>query len=152
MIVGIQLPLTMTPKQIAQRWFEELWNNHDPAVIAELMDPSSSGVTEGGPIKGPAEFRAAVYDPLIAAFPDFKVKIEGTVAEQDEVVVRWTANATHRGQMAQLSATGKRVRFSGMTWLRFRGGKIVEGSDSYNLHGLMAFLSTGLESASVRRG
>lgn len=142
----------MNPKQIAQRWFEEVWNKKNPAVIAELMDASAAGVTEAGPIKGPAEFKQLAYDPLIAAFPDVKVVIDGMIAEQNEVATRWTLSATHKGPLAHLAATGKRVTFSGMTWQRFKDGKMIAGADSYNLHGVLAFLATDAESASVRRG
>lgn len=141
----------MNAKQIAQRWFEEVWNRKNPAVIAELMDPSAEAFAEGGTIRGPDEFRSAIYEPLVAAFPDVRIAIDGLVAENDEVVVRWTVTATHQGPLAGINPTGKQVRFSGMTWQRVRQGKIVAGSDSYNFHGLLAFLSTGTESASVRR-
>lgn len=142
----------MNTKQIAQKWFDELWNKKNSDVIDELLDDSVCGVSEGGEIKGPCEFRSAVYEPLVAAFPDVKVTIDGLVAEEDEIVIRWTASATHAGPFAHLKATGKRVKFSGMTWQRIKNGKIVAGADSYNLHGLLALLESDAESGSVRRG
>ena len=141
----------MDNKQVARRWFQEVWNNKNPAVISELMDASAVGVTEGGEIKGPDQFRAAVYEPLVQAFPDAKISLDGLIAEGDDVVIRWTVTATHKGPLMHLEPTERRVRFSGMTWQRFRDGKIVGGSDSYNFHGLIAFLSSGDECASVRR-
>jgi steroid delta-isomerase-like uncharacterized protein len=141
----------MNSKQLAHRWFEEIWNKKNPAVIDELMDPEAVGITEGGEIKGPASFRTMVYEPLVAAFPDVKITVDGMIAENDEVVIRWTVLATHKGALMHLAASNKRVKFSGMTWQRFRGEKIIAGSDSYNLHGLLAFLSSGTESVSVRR-
>jgi steroid delta-isomerase-like uncharacterized protein len=147
-LVSVLLP--MTTKQLAQKWFDELWNNHNPAIIAQIMDASAVGVTEGGEIHGPDEFRKAVYEPLIQAFPDVGVAIDGMIAEGEEVAVRWTVAATHHGALGEVPASGKQVRFSGMTWFKFKNGKIVSGADSYNLHGLIAYLSGGPASATVR--
>ena len=140
----------MNNKQLARRWFEQLWNEKNTAVITELMDPLAVGVTEGGEIKGPAEFKTMVYEPFVHAFPDVKVTIDGLIAENDDVAIRWTLSATHKGTLMHLSPTGKQVKFSGMTWQRFKNGKIIAGADSYNLHGVFAFLSSGAACASVR--
>lgn len=142
----------MNTKQLAQKWFEEVWNKKNGAFIAEMMDPSVVGVTEGGEVRGPADFKQKVFEPLVQAFPDVKVTVEGIISEGDEAAVRWTVSATHKGVLMHLAATGKRVKFSGITWLKFKNGRIVGGSDSYNLHGLIGFLTDGTESASVRRG
>jgi steroid delta-isomerase-like uncharacterized protein len=140
----------MNPKELALKWFDEVWNKKKPATIAEMMDVASVGLSEGGEIKGPDEFRTAVYEPMVRAFPDVNVKVDSIISEGDEVALRWTVTASHFGPMMDLAASGKRVKFSGMTWLKFANGKIVGGSDSYNLHGLVSFLSGGPESASVR--
>jgi predicted ester cyclase len=116
-----------------------------------MMDARAIGVSEGGEIKGPAEFRAMVYEPLIRAFPDVRLTLEGVIAEDDEAAIRWTASATHEGPFLDLAPTRQRVQFSGMTWMKFKDGRIIAGSDSYNLHGLMEFLSGGRECGSVRR-
>ena len=141
----------MDTKQLAQRWFDEVWNNKNPAYIAELMDASAIGLMESGEITGPEEFKALVFEPLVAAFPDVKVTVDRMIAEKDDVAVKWTVSATHGGPLMHFAATGERVKFSGSTWLTFKNGKIIAGSDSYNLHGLFAFLSSGAECASVRR-
>lgn len=140
----------MTNKELALKWFEELWNRKNPAVLAELMDPSAVGTTEGGEIRGPAQFRSAVYDPLVKAFPDLRVRIDSVIAEGAEVMLRWTVVATHTGALLHIPASGRKVLFTGMTWLTFRNGKVVSGADSYNLHGLAAYLSGGPASATVR--
>jgi hypothetical protein len=40
------------PKEIAQRWFDEVWNRKNPAVIDELMAPDVKGITEAGEMLG----------------------------------------------------------------------------------------------------
>lgn len=140
----------MDNTQTARRWFEGVWNQRNPEVIRELMDPAAEGVSESGPVRGPEEFQRMVHGPMLSAFPDFHVELENVIGQGDEVAVRWTATATHRGAFGPLPASGRRVRFFGMTWLRFRGGRIVWGRDSFNLNGLVNCLAEGAECATVR--
>jgi predicted ester cyclase len=79
-----------------------------------------------------------------------KSTVDGVLSDEDEAAIRWTVSATHEGQFLHLAPTGRRVQFSGITWMKFKDGRIITGSDSYNLHGVMAFLSSGSECGSVR--
>ncbi len=139
----------MSPKELARKWFESVWNRKDPFAIEEMMDPAAVGTTEAGEVIGPAAFRTAVFDPLTLAFPDLNVEIIDSIEEGNQVAVRWKASATHAGLFVDLAPSGKRVSFSGMTLLSFKDGRIVSGSDSYNFHGLIAVLSGGPSCASV---
>jgi steroid delta-isomerase-like uncharacterized protein len=142
----------MNSGKLAREWFESVWGRRDPDAIARLMHPDAGGLTESGEIRGPEAFRTEVYDTLIEAFPDIEIDIDGIIAEGDEAVVRWTLRATHSGRFLDLPVSGRRLRCSGMTWLRFAAGRITEGADRYNLHALVGFLATGEESATVRDG
>jgi predicted ester cyclase len=48
------------------------------------------------------------------------------VAEGDWVAYRWTMSGTHKGEYEGIAPTGKPVKFTGITMLRFSKGKIVE--------------------------
>lgn len=61
-----------------------------------------------------------------AAAPDMVAKVDGVVAEGDVVAVRWTASGTNTGAGNGLPATGKKVVAHGMTFFRFRDGRIAE--------------------------
>lgn len=111
--------------RLARRWFEEVWNQRRAQTAHELLLPDSVGHTEHGDLVGPAPF-LEVRAALLAALPDLRVSIEETVAEGDNVVVRWSAGGTPAG------AAREPVRFRGMTWVRVRGGKFVEGWDAWN--------------------
>ena len=139
----------MNAHHLARNWIETLWNQRKPSALPDLMDPAVTGVTEGAPIHGPDQFRQFLYEPMVAAFPDLHIDIDGIIAEGDQAVIRWTMVATHTGPLLDIAPSGRRVRFSGTTWLRFRHGKIIEGSDSFNLHGLLAYLSGGPATARV---
>lgn len=128
-------------KALAIRWMEDSWNHRRDATIEELLAPDGVGYLEGQTITGPAEFQA-VRRGLIAAFPDIRIKIEGCVAEGDEVVLRWRLSGTHRGEAMGLKPTGRTFDVVGSTWFRFKGGKIVEGHDTWNLGALLDSLAS----------
>jgi steroid delta-isomerase-like uncharacterized protein len=61
-----------------------------------------------------------------AAFPDIHVTVEDQVAEGDKVSTRRTWQATHQGPYRGIAASGKRVKWSQISIVRFADGKIVE--------------------------
>ena len=117
---------------LARRWFEEVWNQRKKETIDDLIAPESVCQAAGGELRGPGMFQALVYEPFVDAFPDLRLTVEGTVAEGDQVVVRWTATGTHTGPGLGLIPTGRPIFLRGMTWIRFAGGKMVEGWDCWN--------------------
>jgi steroid delta-isomerase-like uncharacterized protein len=134
---------------LARRWFEEVWNQKRTDTIWELVDPEGTCQSEGGLLRGPQEFITQAHTPLLAAFPDLHVEVLGTVSEGDQVVVRWSARGTHSGDGLGVPATGRQVSFRGITWIRYRGGKMAEGLDCWNQAALMQVLRSGEEMPSV---
>src|SRR3954452_4558605 len=74
-------------------------------------------------------------DVLLDASPDMLITVEDDIAEQDKVVTRWTAHATHQGEFQGIPPTGKQV--TGITIHRLDDGKIVEEWENPDLLGLM---------------
>lgn len=128
-----------TNRGLAKRWFEEVWNERREETIDELLTPQSVGHMEGAETRGPAEFRQ-VRAMLLSAFPDLRIVVEDTVAEGDDVVVRWRVAGTHGGDGLGFKATQRPVQFRGLTWLRFANGKLVEGWDGWNQGALVQSL------------
>lgn len=125
---------------LARRWFEEVWNGRRDATVTELLAEPIDGHMEGGTIRTAREFLAA-RAALLGAFPDLRVDVDGTIAEGDEVAVRWSASGTHLGGHMGPEASRRQVAFRGITWLRFANGRIVEGWDSWNLGKLLSEMS-----------
>ncbi len=125
-------------RDLAIRWFRDVWNERRTETIDELFAAHAIGHTEGGD-QGAEDFKAARAG-FLEAFPDMRVEIEDTAADGDHVVVRWSATATHLGNNLGMPATGRRVAFRGMTWLTFENGIVVEGWDSWNLGALLRSL------------
>lgn len=125
---------------IAQRWFEKVWNQRDPKIMEEVLTEESCCHSESGCLHGAESFKSIVHSPFLLAFPDLHIKVEGTVAEGDNVVVRWGARGTHMGDSLGFPATGRQVFFRGMTWIRFENGKMMEGWDCWNQAALLEAL------------
>jgi predicted ester cyclase len=82
---------------LARRWMDEVWNQRRTETVHELLTPTSECRSETGVLVGPDAFLEQAYGPFVGALPDIRVTIDGTVSENDQVVVRWTATGTHTG-------------------------------------------------------
>src|SRR4051794_651460 len=114
------------PKTIVQRFWDEVWNNQNPAAAEELLadgflwQTPSLGTHRG---RGPA---LAALREIRAAFPDMELTVEEMIAEGDKVATSWVNTATHRGPYQGAAPTGQQVRWAGMTVHRVVDGRIVE--------------------------
>src|SRR5215218_1590701 len=113
-------------KAVVRREQEELWNytgNLDAAD--EIFAPEQAEAAK----QEAADFRRG--------FPDVVSTIEDLIAEGDKVVARWRARATHQGEYMGISPTGKEVEFTGISFYRIEGGKIVQSWNIEDELGLM---------------
>jgi steroid delta-isomerase-like uncharacterized protein len=128
-------------RELARRWFEEVWNARRDESIDELMAPDSYGHTEGGGYTGPAGFRE-MQKVFLSALPNIKIEIEEILADGDRAAVRWRATGTHSGDGFGFAPSKRDVDIRGTTWLVAKDGKIVEGWDTWNLNGMLASLQS----------
>ena len=109
-------------KAIVRRFFEEAWNRQNLDVIDEIF--ASTIVFNGQSVT-----RDAVKQALAgrrAAFPDIQVTVDDQVAEGEKVSTRRTWRATHRGPYRGVAPTGKQVKWTQISVVRFSQGRIVE--------------------------
>lgn len=139
-----------TPAELARSWFEQMWNRRDRGLLARLMAPGCTGWAEGGQILGREAWILGAFETFLGAFPDLALVVDGTVAEGNEVVVRWRATGTHSGSALGVPASGRKVAFRGMSWLKFQNGQIIEGVDSWNQSALLQTLTQGRAVDSVQ--
>ena len=142
---------TETNKVIVARWFDRFWGkDFDPLVIDELAAPD---IRFEYSLHAPVRGRDAVRDfatNFRAAFPD--LNFWGTadlIAEGDYVVGQWEGGGSQTGAAfgdmpvgSLPAATGKTMRFTGITVLKVENGLITEeiGLDD----GLTALRQLGL--------
>jgi steroid delta-isomerase-like uncharacterized protein len=124
--------------RLMRRWFQEVWNDGKMQTIYELLaeDVTATGELEdGGALHGPAEFEQ-FSKRIRGAFPDMRVVVEDVFGADDKMVVRWSAAMTHSGHDLGIPATGKPVTMTGMTMVRIRNGKVVQGWDNWDQAGM----------------
>lgn len=115
-----------TNKETIIRVFDELINQERGEVIDEIF---AQDVIVHDPLSGTSQgidaFKGlmAFFD---AAFPGHRVRIDGIIAEEDQVAVLHTHTATNTGSFMGMPPTGKTVVVNGLELFRLRDGKIVE--------------------------
>ena len=122
-------------KALTRRWFEEVWNTGRSTAIDEMLAADAVIHGLGNDLHGPAGFKS-FHAAYRNAFPDVTLQIDDIAAEGAIVAVRWSGSGTHRGDGLGFAATGKQVRFNGMSFVRVERGKLVEGWNSFDQLGM----------------
>ena len=131
--------LAKTNKAVSLRFYEEVWNKGNLAVLNEIIanDHVNSGPgTLPGLPTGP-EGSKQLVTVYLNAFPDVHFTIDEQIAEGDKVVTRWTAHGTHKGELVGIPATGKSSTVTGINVDRIVNGKIVESWGIFDQFGMM---------------
>jgi predicted ester cyclase len=134
-------------KALAQRWFEEVWNQGKESTIDELFHPQGKayGFPEPGSVLiGPEAFKT-IHRQFHSAFGNIHVHLDDLVAEGDRVAIRWTVTMKHTGDGFGFPATGRDVTLPGSSFITCRDGVMTEGWNSMD----MTWLRLVLQSAPV---
>jgi steroid delta-isomerase-like uncharacterized protein len=125
-------------KSLARRAMEELWTKGDLTVIDQLYSDDCIFHDLGSPedIHGRDGLKqyARMYR---TACPDLQCTVEEIMAEGDKVALRWVSRGTHKGDLAGISPTGKKVTFRGIQLQRISNGKIEEEWAGFNTLGAL---------------
>ena len=114
-------------KVLIRRWLDEVINKRDPAALDAFSVRDFAGHFAGlrEPVRG-VEAWKQIWSSYCTAFPDFHLTLEDEIAEGDKVVIRYTWQATQRGEFHGTQPTGKPVAGRGMCIFRIVGGRIAE--------------------------
>jgi steroid delta-isomerase-like uncharacterized protein len=107
----------------------------DSIIGDEFVDPAS-GAGEKGP-----ETLKHVISYFRSTFPDLKVTIDEIITDRNKVAWKWTAHATHQGEIFGIPASNRKVIFSGIIIDKIIDGKIVHRQGIWNRLGLKEQLS-----------
>lgn len=121
-------------KDLARRFFEEVWNNGDEAAIDRYIHEHARG-NDADFGAGREAFRTQ-WRQWQSAFPDLHFAVEDVIAEGDRVLTRWTLTGTQQGEFMGIAPTGKQIRVTGMSLDIIEDGMIVEGFDGWDALGL----------------
>ncbi len=114
-------------KQVVYRFMEEVQNTRQYAVIPELCQPDQvlDHPELAEPVRG-LKILEQKIGHMVRAFPDMCFDPVDTVAEGDQVAVRFKLTGTHRGPLGPVPPTGRAIVQSGMAVYDLRDGKIAE--------------------------
>ena len=117
---------------------DTIWNERKLAVLDEIVahDYVRHDPAFPGEVRGPGGFKQYVM-AMCAPFPDAQVSIEDVIAEGDQMAIRWAFHGKHSGDFMSIPATGKVITLTGISIIRIRGDKIVEGWDGYGALGML---------------
>ena len=117
--------MTQDPKAIMRRFYEEVINGRNLAVVDELTTPDFVEHEDVAGVSG-REGAKQFFSMVQAAFPDFRMNVEDMIAEGDKVVVRSTLTGTHRGVFMGVPPTSKSISVSVIDIVLFSEGRIAE--------------------------
>jgi steroid delta-isomerase-like uncharacterized protein len=133
--------MTMSGKNeaLCRRNFEEIFtkgqfDTADEIFARNYTDHDPYTPKEFG--KGPELVRKTA-NMYRTAFPDLKVTIEEMISDGDQVVTRWTAQGTHKGELKGVKPSNKKVTISGIQIDHVAAGKISESWTSWDALGMM---------------
>jgi predicted ester cyclase len=114
-----------TNKDLVRRYYEGVVNEHRLDEIASLIHPDYVDHNAEETVRGPSVVRAHL-EGLRRTFPDFQLRIEQMIAEDDLVVTRVTARGTHTGVWLDIKPTGAEIQLHGINIDRLEVGLIAE--------------------------
>ncbi len=112
-------------KQVAERVFEEIINKGNFEATNELV-AEDYRLNEPTGLPPGREGLRTLTQAYRNGFPDIRMSVEDMIGEEDQVAVRWSASGTHRGEFMGIPPSGQKVEVKGITWLRFKEGKVAE--------------------------
>jgi steroid delta-isomerase-like uncharacterized protein len=122
---------------IVHRWMEEVWNKGRVEAIDEMLadDVVVHGLG-GAAIRGREGYKP-FFETMHNTFSQIEVVVDDAVEQGDTIAARCTVRGTHTGDGMGSAPTGRRVEFSGMTMVKVKDGKMVEGWNNFDFAGMM---------------
>jgi steroid delta-isomerase-like uncharacterized protein len=122
-------------KALVRRFFEEVCNGRSLQTAEAIFDPEfvyhePRSVSPGGKGIAAIQHEVSIYHN---GFPDAQwIVHEVLAAENDKVLVRWTGQGTHKGELAGIPPTGKIITVDALTLFTCKNGRIVEMVDQWD--------------------
>ncbi len=131
-------PETEANKAAVRAYLDRLVNRGELEAWPELI--ADDTLTFNGEPMSRDDMRR-MRDTFRQILPDYHVTVEEQTAAGDVVASRVTITGTHRGDYMGLKASGKQLSIDGITYDRFRDGKLVEAWHQMDLWGTLLMAS-----------
>lgn len=123
-------------KALVRRTFDETANKNW-ATLDELFTPDYVWHQPGSAAPLAREKADEFMRTFFAAFPDYSHMIKDMIAEDDEVVTRFSFHGTHKGPYMGIPATGKEIMLTSIMISRITEGKIAEEWQEFDGYSFM---------------
>lgn len=112
--------------EVARLIIEEVWGKGNTDLIDEMY---AENYVDLNPVPGIPGTREGLKMQLAAfrqAFPNLSASVDDMVTEGEKVVVRFSTQGTHTGDLMGVPPTGKTGAVPCITILRLENGKVIE--------------------------
>lgn len=113
-------------KRLVRRFYDEVWNRQDLAVIPDLLTPGAAFRGSLGAVRRGHKGFADYVREVTTALGDYRCDVEELVAEDVRVVARMTFSGVHRGDLLGVPPTGRRVSWAGAAFFTFADGRVAD--------------------------
>ncbi|MDQ3380301.1 MAG: ester cyclase [Actinomycetota bacterium] len=134
-------------KTLVRRYFEEMDERRDVAIIDEFIAPDFVNHDPPPGLTPDREGLKQMFLHFLSATPDGYHVIHDVIAEGDMVVTRVTGYGTHTGELFGIPPTGKQFETEGISIRRIVNGKIAEHWAVVDMLGVMHQLGVIPEAA-----
>jgi steroid delta-isomerase-like uncharacterized protein len=112
------------------------WNKGDLESYLLMYDPSVA--IHGIPgVEAGIESAKKFYQGFHRAFPDTQILVEDLFTRADKLACRFTVSGTHKADFMGIPETGKVIKFTGITILKFVAGKCTERWNQADFLGML---------------
>src|SRR3954465_11780256 len=113
-------------KQLVRRFLQEAWNEHNPAIVNELLSPLYCRHLATSPYLLSRDGQRKSIVAIKQAFTNFHLAIEDVLADADKVVYRGILRGTHSFEFRDIEPTHREIVLMVIGIVRLEGGLIVE--------------------------
>ena len=126
-------------KKVTRTVLEDVYGKGRLEYLDQACDPSFKS---HDPLAGDADIAGVKREVEMyrTAFPDLTPTVLGLCAEADVVCMHWRCTGTHKNRFLGVEPTGKKVTIEGMSFDRFRNGKLIETFTQWDTLGLLQSL------------
>ena len=116
-----QQKMTKHNKNLAHRYYREVWNHGNMAVINQIFAANQV-----------LHHIRQLVTAFRAALPDLDLTIEDMVGQWNKVAIRFTIQGTHQGELLGFAPTGQQATLEGMAIHHITNEKITDTWFSHN--------------------
>jgi len=121
---------------LAREWLEKIWNQRDENYMNAKLPADGFYYSCGSKEKLVGDDFIAFRKQMLKAFPNVRIRVDQTMSQGDEAAVRWLVQCDPEVSTAP--------EFWGITWFRFKDGKLAGGWDAYDESAAAARLQAAL--------